>query len=193
MSTVYSPREDTWFMTEVIINFLKVKTLENSYPTVCEVGVGSGYILKSIGKFFPNFSLIGIDISLESIRTCLINLKTLSNLALICTDLLSCFNTRKFQPEVIYFNPPYVRTALEEVDPKNIQTLSYAGGPGGIIVIDRFLEGIKQINFQTAFFISSNWNDNSLIFNKYRDVFYFDVVSQKRLPDEKLICFKVTR
>ncbi|MHA1226554.1 MAG: methyltransferase [Candidatus Hodarchaeales archaeon] len=195
---VYSPREDTWFMTEVLIDFLKVEIDKNPFKTICEVGVGTGHILIALGMNFPELRLIGIDISLEAVKLSKKNVETTLNPVwkqrydLICSDLFSCFN-EEFKPEIIYFNPPYVRTSFEELNSKDPSSLSFAGGPSGVIVIERFLEEIRLIDFRVAFFLTSNWNDNSLLLNKYSDVFQFEAIAQKKLPDERLICFKVKR
>ena len=111
--------------------------------------------------------------------------------SLICGDLLHAFNPSVFKPDVIYFNPPYVRTSYLEYMKDNPLIKTWAGGPSGTAVIREFLENLKNFDFGTAFFLSSLFNDNKEMQIQFEKHFNLEIVEEKRVEDEKLLCYQV--
>ncbi len=197
-SEVYPPQEDTWFLTEVLREFINNETdLSSKIVRACEIGLGSGYISTTLGSLFPNIHFIGIDILFQAVKLSYENMQTkipFNRFSLICSSLLNALNPRTFIPDVIYFNPPYVRTSTQEferIDDPLIK--SWAGGPSGISVINQFLNDLKKFNFGVAFFISSSLNENYLFENNYQEFFSLDITAKKKNIEEKLICYQVTK
>lgn len=197
-SEVYPPQEDTWFLTEVLKEFINNKSdLSSKIINACEIGIGSGYISTTLGILFPNINLIGIDILFQAVKLSYENMLTkipFNHFSLMCSSLMNALNPRTFIPDVIYFNPPYVRTSTQEferIDDPLIK--SWAGGPSGICVINQFLNDLKKFNFGTAFFISSSLNENYLLENNYQEFFSLDILAKKKLIEEKLICYQVKK
>lgn len=197
-SEVYPPQEDTWFLTDVLKEYFNKKAdLSSRIVHACEIGIGSGYISTILGRFFPNINFIGIDILLQAVKLSYENMLTLlpfNRFSLICSSYMNALNPRTFNPDVIYFNPPYVRTSNQEyerIDDPLIK--SWSGGPSGICVINQFLNDLKKFNFGTAFFISSSFNENYQLENNYQECFKLDIAAKKNIIEEQLICYQVTK
>lgn len=193
---VYPPQEDTWFMVDVLEDVLNHDIVNQSrLILVCEIGVGSGFISIVLAKKFPMIHFIGTDISLPASRLCYKNMSDhlLQNqYDLICTDLLQAFNPLKFQPEIIFFNPPYVRSSFKEMN-KGFLEKSWAGGPKGITVIHEFLKELTRFSFKKAIFLSSNFNENEELEREFRNTFHFRVISQRKIENERLICYEIRK
>jgi methylase of polypeptide subunit release factors len=117
----------------------------------------------------------------------------LENFDLICMNLLQAFNPSKFTPEVIFFNPPYVRTSDEELAIESVLDQSWAGGNNGITVISEFLEFLTRFSFKEAFFLSSNLNQNEVFESQFSPLLKFDMIAEKGVENERLLCYKVQR
>ena len=195
---VYNPDEDSWFLAENIKDFFLKEHPIGQYTkkcSVCEVGVGTGYISIYLGKTFPNLQIFGTDISLYAVSLGSENMKKLipeMEFNLCCADLMSCFDSNKFTPEIIYFNPPYVRTPLVEITDNNspIQR-SWAGGPDGITIIKEFIKELERFNFKKAFFLSSSLNSNEEFLINGSSTLVISELSKKKIADEHLLCYSV--
>jgi methylase of polypeptide subunit release factors len=107
-------------------------------------------------------------------------------------SLMKCFNSSKFKPDIIFFNPPYVRTPLDETKLTNFQLQrSWAGGPEGITTIQEFLIEIERFHFQRAFFLSSSLNANEQFTKNPPSNLTILEYSKKKIADEHLICYVV--
>lgn len=193
-SEVYSPQEDTWFLADVLEAQLH-KEISNYTRSilVCEVGVGSGYISIVLAKKFPRIHFIGTDISPKSSRLCLKNMSDhlpRSQYGILCMDLLRSFNPLKFVPDIILFNPPYVASPFDEMR-RGFFEKSWAGGPKGISIIHDFLRELTRFTFKKALFLSSITNENETLERDFNEFFLFHVISQRKIENEKLICYEV--
>jgi methylase of polypeptide subunit release factors len=197
-SDIYPPQEDTWFLTDVLKEFLaNKKEVFGEIITACEIGIGSGYISTILGGFFPNIHFIGVDITFPALKLSYENMLQwvqFERFSLLCSSHLTALNPRKFKPDVIYFNPPYVRTSTQEYERNDDPLIrAWAGGPSGTDVIQQFLNDLKRFNFGTAFFLTSNINDNNHYQNIFQKDFRIDVLAKKKIVEEILLCFQVTR
>jgi len=193
-SEVYSPQEDTWFLADILEAQL-YKEISNFTRSllVCEVGVGSGFISIVLAKKFPKIHFIVTDISPESSRLCLKNMSDhlpRSQYEIVCMDLLRSFNPLKFFPDIIFFNPPYVASPFDEMR-RGFFEKSWAGGPKGITVIHEFLRELTRFTFNKAIFLSSINNENETLKKDFTDFFLFHVISQRKIENEKLMCYEV--
>ncbi|MHA1945923.1 MAG: methyltransferase [Candidatus Hodarchaeales archaeon] len=196
---VYSPNEDSWFLAETVKDFI----LEERYvPKIntrilfCEVGIGSGYISIFLTRHIHNLRIFGTDISQYAVSLAFENMKKWIpdiEFNLYQANLMNCFDTRKFKPDIIFFNPPYVRTSLGEVNTKHFRLQrSWAGGPEGITIIQKFLKELESFCFQKAFFLSSSQNSNEKFLDYHSSNLTISELIKKKIADEHLICFSVT-
>lgn len=191
---VYSPQEDTWFLTDILESQLRQKLLNISHRfSVCEVGVGGGFISIVLAKKFPQIRFIGVDISSQSTILCYKNMSNWlqpDQFEVVCMNLLRGFNPSSFYPNIVFFNPPYVRTSEEEIK-KGFLEKAWAGGPSGLVIIQEFLEDLSRFSFDRAYFLSSIFNKNDLLEKNFHFVFEFRVIAEKKIEDEKLLCYEV--
>ncbi len=194
---VYAPQEDTWFLTDILMHYFENETKQNRpIGYVWEKGLGTGYISTVLGYNFPKIKFIGIDIIIEAVKLSYQNMSYWihsEKFSLMCGDLLHAFNPTKFKPNVIFFNPPYVKTSyLEYMNTNNPLIRAWAGGPNGTAVIRDFLENIKNFEFGIAFFLSSLFNNNNEeIETHFEDYFKFEIIAERKVEDEKLLCYQV--
>jgi methylase of polypeptide subunit release factors len=193
---VNSPQEDTWFLTDTLVKYFdNLDRFNYKKLHVCEIGLGSGYISAVLGKIYPNINFVGVDVYFGAVELSYKNMIRwiqLNRFSLICSNLLNPFNPETFQPDVIYFNPPYVKTSIDEY--KNTTTpiiKTWAGGPSGTAVIHKFLENLKDFNFKTGFFVSSQFNDNEIFEIEFKKNFRFKIIDERKVEDEKLLCYQV--
>ncbi len=190
---VYSPQEDTWFFTDILESQF-MQPLNQLRPLlVCEIGVGSGFISIFLAKKFPQNHFIGTDLSPHSAIYCYkIMSKQLkrNQFDVMSMNLLRGLNPLAFHPDIIFFNPPYVRTGEEEMK-KGFFERSWAGGPSGLVVIQEFLEDLSRFSFGNAFFLSSIHNKNELLKKGFHEIFEFQVIAERKIEDERLLCYKV--
>lgn len=193
---VYSPQEDTWFLTDILeVQFHQRLFTKSSSLIVCEVGVGSGFISIVLAKRFPRIHFIGVDISPQSSILCRKNMSNWlhpNQYDVVCMDLLRGFNPLKFHPAIVFFNPPYVRTSQEELE-KGLLEKTWAGGPSGLAVIHEFLENLAKFSFGKAFFLSSIFNENELFKTNFQRIFELQVIAEREIGDERLLCYEVVR
>ena len=193
---VYPPMEDTWFLTDVLIKVFRDQAHDSQIPClICELGIGTGYISTVLAQRFPHVRIIGVDISSEATRLAYNNLKkwiSPERFEIICGNILDSFNSVNFKPDFILFNPPYVFTPLTEFQESNSLIKSWAGGPGGITVIQHFLRSLVRFSFSQAFFLTSNFNQNEVFEMQYMDELSLKPIAKRLVGDEQLICYQVT-
>ncbi len=192
---VYPPSEDTWFLTEFLVNFLsRFKVNTKQKRVICEIGVGSGYIIIYLSLNFSHLRFYGTDISPIALSLSKENFRDwipTGNYYLCCSPYLNCFNPQKFFPDIIYFNPPYVSTSYEEYNQTNsVITKSWAGGPSGVIPISLYLDELTRFEFKLAFFLTSSLNENNIVLT--REEFNIKEVAKKKIESEQLIIYQVT-
>ncbi|UCE12444.1 MAG: methyltransferase [Candidatus Heimdallarchaeota archaeon] len=190
---VYPPQEDTLFLTDILEREFQKEVLANSNSfLVCEVGVGTGFISIVLGKKYPQIHFIGVDISSQATKICYKNMSEWlqrTQFDVLCMDLLCGFNPSRFFPSIVFFNPPYLRTTQEEMMKEPLPR-TWAGGPTGIMVIQEFLKTLTKIRFGKAYFLSSIYNTNELFSVQFQE-FYIQVIAEKKIEDDKLICYEV--
>ncbi len=102
---VLIPRPETEILVEEAL-----KIINNiPYPTVLDVGTGSGCIAVTIACEDKNAQIFAADISLEALMVARANSKrhkVAKRISLICADFLSCFKKNSF--DIIISNPPYI-------------------------------------------------------------------------------------
>jgi release factor glutamine methyltransferase len=102
---VLIPRPETEILVEEAL-----KIINNiPYPTVLDVGTGSGCIAVTIACETGNAQNFATDISFEALIVARANSerhKVSKRISYVCADFLSCFNENSF--DIILSNPPYI-------------------------------------------------------------------------------------
>lgn len=117
---VLIPRPDTEVLVEYVIDYIE-KTYKDKKINILDVGIGSGAISLSLGKYCPNARVYGMDIGYKPIKVSNINKERLklNNVSFHQGDLFQAIDNLKLQGqcEIIISNPPYIR----EGDIKSLQ------------------------------------------------------------------------
>ena len=192
---VLDPRPETEHLVEESIKKIK----ENNYNNILELGVGSGCVIISILKSCKLIYGMGIDISLEAIKTARENarINNVNDLDLIVSNWGASID-KKF--DLIISNPPYLRSDQIDNLPKEVKSfdpiISLDGGSDGLTVYRNIAKNTKrilsddgtiiiEIAFDQAKDIEKIFiNNNFLLQNKVKDYNGLDrimVFSKKKL------------
>ena len=192
---VLDPRPETEHLVEESIK----KINENNYTNILELGIGSGCVIISILKSCKLIYGMGVDISLEAIKTARENarINNVNNLDLIVSDWGASIDKRF---DLIISNPPYLRSNQIDSLPKEVKLfdpiISLDGGIDGLTAYQniaknakRFLSDngtiIAEIAFDQAKDIKKIFlNNDFLLQNKVKDYNGLDrimVFSKKKL------------
>jgi len=109
---VLIPRPDT----ELLIEIAKKKFAQNAELKILDLGTGSGCIIISLLKEFPNATGFAVDNSAKALEVASQNAKLndVRNIEFIKSDWFECMPRTKF--DLIVSNPPYIDTSDERVD-----------------------------------------------------------------------------
>jgi release factor glutamine methyltransferase len=141
---VLDPRPETEHLVEESIKKIK----ENKYNNILELGVGSGCAIISILKSCKLIYGMGVDISLEAIKTARENARNnnVNNLDLIVSDWGASID-KKFN--LIISNPPYLRSDQIDNLPKEVKSfdpiISLDGGSEGLTAYQNIAKDAKRI------------------------------------------------
>ena len=141
---VLDPRPETEHLVEEYIKKIK----ENNYNNILELGVGSGCVIISILKSCKLIYGMGIDISLEAIKTARENasINNVNSLDLIVSDWGTSID-KKF--DLIISNPPYIRSGQIDDLPKEVKSfdpiISLDGGSDGLTAYQNISKNAKRI------------------------------------------------
>ena len=144
-SAVLDPRPDSESLIEAIREFF---TDKNYKLNILELGVGSGCLILTVLKIFPNSSGIGIDISEKALEIAKKNAKSLKLENKISFIKSNWFENivGNYQFDLIISNPPYIPTNdinnLEDEVRIYEPILALDGGKDGL---DCYLEIAKNI------------------------------------------------
>ena len=153
---VYEPAEDSFLLLDALES--EIDFIKKINPLLCvEVGSGSGVVLTGLAKALgPNCLYISTDINPIAAKASFqTGGKNNVSLEVINCDLVSPLQPRfRNKVDVLVFNPPYVPTDGAELVPDSSSpiALSWAGGPRGRIVMDRFFPIVPQLLSSTGVF-----------------------------------------
>lgn len=181
--SIYSPAEDTFMLHGVVGEYLEGK----EKLKICEVGVGSGFILQSLREEFPKNTYFGTDINKEAIER-------LNDTNILEGNLLEPFK-KKF--DVIYFNTPYLPCEEgEKFEELTIKDRAIYGGKHGYESIISFIEQItdKLNNDGVVFILFSSLSKQNVIDKFLEDyLFIFEKVCGESHFFEKIIVYKIEK
>ena len=186
---VFIPRPETELLVDCAIDFLSKR---KSSLTVVDFCSGSGCVLLSVAKKFPNHKYIGIDISDIAIDVAQKNSQflDLKNVQFIKDDI---FNYLSPKADLIICNPPYL--AKNEIDNleesvKNhdpIEALTdFKDGTSFykhlIINFEKFIKKNGAMFLELPFSeVTKNIISFNTDFNNNKSVFYKDLEGKKRV------------
>lgn len=146
---VYEPEEDSKLLLKHIINQIKHDTIGKpkeklNQISICEIGVGSGFVISNLAKQFPELNYFGSDINpsatdLTKLELSKIKTKTKPNLQ--NKPFFDGFNeSQKF--DYIIFNTPYFpfESKNDSFENMTMKDRAIYGGKNGFEVINEFTE-----------------------------------------------------
>lgn len=164
---MYSPKEDSFFLSKTIENFFKHKNLKGK--KFLDMGSGSGIQAETLAKFTEKRNIICADIDKEVIR----HLKS-KGFNAINSNL---FSKLKGKFDFIVFNPPYLPEHKYDKQPDT------TGGKSGDETILRFLKQARQHLAQHGriFLLLSSLTPRKRINNYLAENCKFKKLSEKKL------------
>ena len=133
-STIYSPEEDSYLLSEILRKEIPKLLEEKPNLTFLEIGSGSGIQLETVLKLgIKKENIFSVDINPKAVEHC-------KNQGFNCI-LSNLFENINKKFDIIIFNPPYLPKNPRE--PKDSQ-LATTGGKNGSEVINEFLRKSKK-------------------------------------------------
>jgi putative serine/threonine protein kinase len=133
--SIYEVEEDSKLLLNSFVNDNPI-IIENK--KICEMGIGSGFILERISKKYKNNSFYGFDINPYAVEE---SKKKIENLSGETSDL---FEKSKTSYDYILFNTPYLPLEKgENYERLNLKEKAIYGGKKGYEIIEKF---ILQLN-----------------------------------------------
>lgn len=200
---VYEPAEDSFLLLDALEADLAA--LSAAKPTICtEIGSGSGVIITAVAKALPETACFAIDINP---RACDVTkrtaIKNAAALNVVNMNLLNGFRLNTV--DVLIFNPPYVVTPDEEIDPNDSMNdnpfnekiiHSWAGGTDGRIIMDRVFNAMDSIlsSGGVAYILVIEENKPKQIIEDMKTKgFLGTIVAERRIRGEHLYVIKFKR
>jgi release factor glutamine methyltransferase len=170
---IYSPREDSYLLSEVLKKEISYKNIK-----VLELGSGSGIQLETLNE---------LGIEKENIFSCDINPEAVKH----CKDLgFNCIKSNLFQDikgkfDVIIFNPPYLpKDSSEPLDSR----IATTGGNKGSEVVNEFLKQAKNyLNKDGKIFLLTSSLTENIDFLDYKK----KILGKKKIFFEELIIWEL--
>jgi len=176
---MYRPREDSFFLSQVLENFFKGKKLKTK--KFLDMGSGSGIQAETLARFTKKENITCIDID-----PAVIKFLAKKGFKTAYSDL---FSNIKSKFDVIIFNPPY----LPEHEHDKI--LDTTGGKKGDETILRFLVQAKshlKKDGKIILLISSH-TPRKKIFELLDTGYKYKKIAEKKLFFEKLEIYEISK
>ncbi|MBP2025272.1 peptide chain release factor N(5)-glutamine methyltransferase [Peptoniphilus stercorisuis] len=140
---VLIPRDDTEISIEVLNKIFK----ENNIKSFVEIGSGSGIVSVTMANIYRDTKFTAVDISDYAIKNTLKNIKryNLENIEVLKSNLFENI-TGKY--DIIYSNPPYIRT--DEIEKLQVEVKDYEpmnaldGGIDGLYFYREIIKSAKE-------------------------------------------------
>lgn len=143
---VLIPRPESELLVEQAIETMGANPPDrNPKPFFLDLGTGSGALIISLGREFPEASLCATDISMEAIRIARENARKHrlgERIEFVCGDLFTPFKPRVSPFDLVLTNPPYVASEVLDTLMPEIRfepRVALDGGPGGMRYIERII------------------------------------------------------
>jgi len=189
---VYEPEDDSFLLLESIEKFLY--NFDNNDLKICEVGVGSGFVISGVAKSFPNNVFSGVDINPDAIVSTKSRFEKINN-------KINLYNGNLLEPikekqDLIFFNTPYLPCEEGEIF-ENLEIIDKAiyGGEKGYEIIEEFILQISdKLNLNgCVFMLFSNLSNKIYIDELLNKLFFnFEIIEEQHHFFEQLFIYKIT-
>jgi len=187
---IYEPENDSKLLLDTAI-----KLIEEKHTNICEVGIGSGFVIEGVKKHFNDKKVVknyfGTDIN--SYATQYVKSRN-SDIEILEGNLLEPINVKQ---DVILFNTPYLPCEDgESLEDLEIKDRAIYGGKKGYEVIEEFLYQINDKLEDEGFVLMLF---SSLSHKKYiedvldKNLFEYKLVAERREFFEELYIFKISK
>ncbi len=173
---IYEPAEDSELLLETALREVR------GGDYVIEIGAGSGFVAEKLLKKCR--LLVVTDISPFAVK----ELKK-RGLEVLRTDLAK--GVKKIFTLVL-FNPPYLELE-EELKRGKLEDVAIDGGKGGLEVICRFLDSLREVMVEDgrAILIFSSLNAPRIFEEVLSRGFRYEIAGEKKLFFEKIFAMKI--
>ncbi len=191
---VYEFEEDSKLMLNCSLR--EIEKIKKSNLKICEVGVGSGFVISNIAKKYSKNHYFGCDINSYAVNlTKEESSKTEVKFEILASDLLSDFNQRF---DMILFNAPYLPFENKNDSFQNISIKDRAiyGGKKGYEIALRLIYQIndKLNNEGICLIIISSQTNLDYIKERIEENFFeCKLLENKDSFFEKIHCIKITK
>lgn len=188
---IYEPAEDSELLLKNIL--IEIQKLNKKNINICEVGVGSGFVISNIAKTFPDNNFYGTDINPDAIKFTKKEFEKIrTRITLKETNLLNSINS-KF--DLIFFNTPYLPCEEgEKFEDLTLKDKAIYGGKHGYEVIEEFIYQIydKLNNDGFVLMLFSSQSNLEYIKDILKLNFYdFEIIGKKTIFFEDLYVLKI--
>ncbi|MHA1687057.1 MAG: methyltransferase [Candidatus Heimdallarchaeaceae archaeon] len=184
---VYYPEEDTF----LLMDSLMFKKLPNF---IVEVGSGSGIISIFLAKKYPSTSLLATDISFDAVKVTKRNvmLNEVKHQIDVCL-MDKMVALKKFEPEIIVWNPPYLPWEKNSVFSLEDQYQLFGGLKGYEAALELIQNCQENYSSSTLYTIFSSlaW-DKNLLSKWQKENIYGRIINVKKLFFETLYVVEFT-
>lgn len=189
---IYEPEEDSKFLLDVLLGeFSNKKNLD-----ICEVGVGSGFVISNFAKKNAENIFYGSDINKFAIEFTKNEFERLNlKVDLREGNLLEPFKRKKF--DLIFFNTPYLPCETgDKFEDLSLKDRAIYGGKRGYEVIFEFVCQLKNYLKKDGvcfMLFSSLSNFDEIKIKLESELLDFEEVARKRVFFEDLIVLKIEK
>jgi release factor glutamine methyltransferase len=139
---VLIPRPETELLVEAFLDFLRKRRLEETCPSIIDLGTGSGAIAIALARELSLATVVAADLSLAALQLARENARkhqVAERIHFVCSDLFSGIRMAGAGFDAVVANPPYVRHSEFDLLPREIRNHepreALDGGPDGLAAI----------------------------------------------------------
>jgi release factor glutamine methyltransferase len=181
MPEIYEPQEDSYLMSDFLMDEIPELLIKNPNLRFLEIGAGSGINLQNaLEEGIKKENIFCTEINPYAVKYC-------KHLGFNCIQS-NLFEKIKDSFDLIIFNPPYL--PLDEEEPEDSR-LATTGGKNGNELIIKFLKQAKDhLNKEGKIFIITSSLSPRVDFDKFG--YKFKEVAKKDLFFEKLFLWELS-
>ncbi len=191
---VYEPQEDSFLLLKSALDQIKNNMFLSS-KKICEMGVGSGFVIKNIALEYKNNIYFGFDLNSNAIdMTKSVFEQAGLEIVLYESDL---FDKSVEKYDMIIFNTPYLPTEDDEnIEDLSIKDRALYGGLHGYEVIEKFILQINDnlLNEGLCVIILSSLSDyEHVILTLEHNCFEYEKIDSVNIFFEEIIALKIIK
>ena len=158
------PRPESELIVEQTLAYLKKSKIDQ--PNIIDIGTGSGCLIVSIAKKYPQAKYTAVDISIKAIQVAKTNARKLNlknKIKFIKSNLLNKLKEKKF--DIVVANLPYLTPEqLKEPSIKKEPRVALLAGSDGLSYHRKFLQQLPEhLNKKYLVFLEIDPSQKDLI------------------------------